>query len=462
VNDFATPAELEAFLQAHPATRMIEVLHPDAHGILRGKRVGRDEWATLFSKGIKVCRAGTLLDVKGATVAELGLGSRDGDPDCHARPVAGTLAPVPWLDSRPAQLLMSLEELDGSPCSVDPRRILGAVVQRLHALGLRPVVATELEFYLVEEDSDGRIVPRLPRIGATRRRQDGVQYAITEELWELDGFLADVYAACEAQRVPAGATLAEFANGQYEINLQHQDDPVRACDHAGLFKRIVRGVAARHGLTATFMAKPFAEHAGSGLHIHASLYDEAGRNVFADPAGAAPPAHGSALRHAIGGLAATMAEGMAIFAPNANSYRRIVPGAYVPLTPNWGYNHRAVSLRVPVCDAANLRVEHRAAGADANPYLVMACVLAGIHHGLANRLEPASPMIGSGDFVEDPPVTVPYRWDAALDRFATATVLRDYLGGTWCRHYEINRRSECDRFHAEISDRDFSWYLRSV
>jgi glutamine synthetase len=121
-----------------------------------------------------------------------------------------------------------------------------------------------------------------------------------------------------------------------------------------------------------------------------------------------------------------------------------------------------VALRIPVCSADAMRVEHRPAGADANPYLVMACVLAGIHHGLKNRIEPATPMVASGAFIEDPPVTVPYRWDAALDRFATATVLRGYLGETWCRHYEINRRSECDRFHAEISDRDFSWYLRTV
>jgi glutamine synthetase len=370
--------------------------------------------------------------------------------------------PVPWVDSKPAQLLMSLEELDGSPCGSDPRRILGRVVERLAASGYHAVVATELEFYLVEQDASGRLLPRLAHVGGLARRQDGVQYAMTEDLWELDGFLSDVYAACAAQAIPVGATLAEFASGQYEINLQHLDDPVLACDHTVLFKRAVKGVATRHGLAATFMAKPFAEHAGSGLHIHVSLYDAAGRNLFADPGGAAPPAHASTLRHAIGGLAATMAEGMAIFAPNANSYRRIVPGAYVPLTPNWGFNHRAVSLRIPLCDAANLRIEHRPAGADANPYLVMACVLAGIHHGLEQRLEPATPMIRSGDFVEDPPVSVPYRWDAALDCFREASVLRDYLGEPWCTHYEINRRSECDRFHAEISDRDYSWYLRSV
>jgi glutamine synthetase len=461
MSNTVAPVELDEFLQRHPGTRMIETLNVDAHGILRGKRIARDEFRTLYDKGLKVCRASTLLDVKGSTVAELGLGSRDGDPDCIALPVPGSLAPVPWLPSCPAQVLMSLDELDGTPCASDPRHIVRNVVARLAELGYHAVVATELEFYLVEEDAAGPLQPRLSRVGNTSRRQDGVQYAMLEDLWELDDFLADVYAACEAQGLPAGATLSEFASGQYEINLHHVDDPVLACDHAVLLKRLIKGVAARHGLTATFMAKPFAEHAGSGLHIHTSLYDGNRNNVFADPSGAAAPAHAPLLRHAIGGLAATMAEGMAVFAPNANSYRRIVPGAFVPLTPNWGYNHRAVSLRIPICDPPNMRVEHRSAGADANPYLVVACVLAGIHHGIVNACDPG-PMIESGTFVEDPPITVPYRWDAALDRFTGASVLRSYLGERYCRHYEINRRSECDRFHAEISDRDFSWYLRTV
>ncbi len=453
--------ELETFLQHYPGTRMIETLNVDANGILRGKRIARDEFRTLYEKGIKVCRASTLLDVKGGTVEELGLGSRDGDPDCIAHPVPGLLAPVPWLASRPAQVLMSLDELDGTPCASDPRHIVRNVVARLGELGCRAVVATELEFYLVEEDAAGTIQPRLSRIGNTSRRQDGVQYAMLEDLWELDDFLAELYAACEAQGLPAGASLSEYAPGQFEINLHHVDDPVLACDHAVLLKRLIKGVAARHGLTATFMAKPFAEHAGSGLHIHASLYDRDNNNVFADRSGAAAPAHSPLMRHAIGGLAATMAEGMAMFAPNANSYRRIVPGAFVPLTPNWGYNHRAVSLRIPVCDPADMRVEHRSAGADANPYLVMACVLAGIHHGIANACDPG-PMIESGVFIENPSITLPYRWDAALDRFANASILRPYLGEHYSRYYEINRRSECDRFHAEISDRDFSWYLRTV
>ena len=462
MNDCADPAELRAYLAAHPETRFIEALHVDAHGILRGKRVGRNEFETLFREGVKVCRAATLLDVKGATVDELGLGSVDGDPDCIARPVSGTLAPVPWLASATAQVLMSLEELDGSPCGVDPRRILGSVSRHLASEGLHIKIAAELEFYLVEQTEQGELKPRLPHLSGLGRRQDGVQYAMTEELWELDGFFSGVQAACEMQGLPGGAVLAEFASGQYEINLGHVDDALLACDHAVLLKRAIKGVAGQHGLAVTFMAKPFAAQVGSGLHIHLSLYDAAGRNLFADPHGAGPPAHSATLRHAIGGLAATMAEAMAIFAPNANSYRRLVPGAYVPLTPSWGFNHRSVSLRIPLSDAANMRIEHRCAGADANPYLVGACVLAGIHHGLSMRLEPPTPMLDCGAPLGEQPISLPYRWDAALQRFREAAVLRDYLGEPWCTHYETNRRSECERFHAEISDRDFSWYLRSV
>lgn len=459
--DFAGYAELDAYLNAHPQTRMIEVLAPDAHGILRGKRIGTAEFRTLYDKGIKVCRAAALLDVKGCTVEELGMGAADGDPDCLARPIQNSIAPIPWLDSPTAQVMTSLRELDGRASLIDPRNILAQVASKLSAMGLRTVVATELEFYLVETDADGLLRPRLPTLPGTARRQEGVQFAMLEDLWELDGFLEDVYAACAEQGLPAGAALSEFAGGQFEINLEHVDDPVLACDHAVLLKRLIKGVAAQHDLTATFMAKPFAGQAGNGLHIHASLYNEDGDNFFADPAGGTPPLMANTLRHAIGGLSATMAEGMAIFAPNANSYRRLVPGSFVPLTPNWGYNHRAVSLRIPVCDRENLRVEHRTSGADANPYLVMACVLAGIHHGLANRLEPG-PMIASGEHLEETEIALPYTWDRSLDQFARSPVLAAYLGEDWCRRYEINRRSECHRFQAEISDRDYDWYLKVV
>jgi glutamine synthetase len=254
---------------------------------------------------------------------------------------------------------------------------------------------------------------------------------------------------------------SEFAPGQWEVNTRHVDDPLVACDHALLLKRIVKGVARKHGVSATFMAKPFADSGGNGLHIHTSLYDGQGNNVFADPDSAAVPPLSSMFRHAIGGMAATMAESMAIFAPNANSYRRFQPGNYVPLSPSWGYNHRDVSLRIPVSSDSNLRIEHRVAGADANPYLVTAAVLAGIHYGITHQCDPG-PMIDEGTRMADQQGTLPNRWEWALDLFAAATVLPEYLGEAYSSAFHSMRRAESQAYHARIPNIDYEWYLRAV
>ena len=263
------------------------------------------------------------------------------------------------------------------------------------------------------------------------------------------------------QKVPATAALSEFSAGQFEINLHHVKDPVTACDHGAMLKRLVKGTALKHDLGAAFMAKPFAGESGNGLHVHVSLLNEAGENVFAGPAGAPRPALSQTLRHAIGGLQQTMADAMAIFAPNANSYRRLQPRSFAPLTPSWGYNHRAVALRVPVCDSKNTRIEHRVAGADANPYLVVAALLAGIHHGIANRCEPTE-MVAEGAMIDEQEATLPRRWEAALDRFKRSEILPEYLGEEFCRVFEIMRRNECERFHEQVGNLDYEWYLRSV
>jgi glutamine synthetase len=166
------------------------------------------------------------------------------------------------------------------------------------------------------------------------------------------------------------------------------------------------------------------------------------------------------LRHAIGGLTATMAESMAIFAPTANSYRRYRPGLFVPLAPNWGVNHRGVALRIPLSGPQDTRIEHRPGGADGNPYLVMAAILAGIHHGITNRCDPG-PMVAEGEVIEEK-VALPLRWEAALDAFDRGTVLPQYLGKRYHDLFAACRREECDRFHAQITDRDYEWYLRAI
>ena len=450
-------AELNAFLEQYPDTRMLELLQPDMNGMLRGKRVARDGFEKVFTKGINNCAGNSLLDSKGEPFTRIPYGLADGDPDIYYRAVGGTLAPVPWALSPSGQVMLSGFNEDGSPFWGDPRQVLKDAIEPLEELGLTPVTAVELEFYLVEQ-RDGELVPRMSTIPGTAMRQDGSQYGSLEDLRDVDPFLAELDQTCRQQGLPAGTALSEFAPGQLEINLHHVADPLKACDHAVLLKRAVKAVAERHELAACFMAKPFAELAGSGMHLHVSLLDVDGDNVFAGTSRDGD--FSDQLRFAVGGLLKTMAEGMAIFAPNANSYRRLQPKLYVPLTPNWGLNHRGVAVRLPLAEDRDKRLEHRVAGADANPYLVMAAVLAGIHHGLTRQTEPGE-MVPQGAIIEEE-ITLPVRWEAALSAFDNGAVLRTYLGEQYAQVFATGRGEECDRFHSQVSNRDYEWYLRSV
>jgi glutamine synthetase len=447
--------ELAAFLETHPDTRLIELLSPDMNGILRGKRVGPDDFKKIFAGGVNFCASTVLLDSKGAVCERLDYGSRDGDPDLLGRAVSGTLAPVPWMEKPVGQVILELWNVDGTPYFGDPRQVLRRAMQPLTDLGLHPVVATELEFYFLENDGSG-FKPRYARIPGSKLPQEGLQFASLDELIDIDPFLTALDQTCRLQNIPNGAALAEYAPGQFEINLAHVNDPTLACDHAVLLKRAIKAVARQHELAASFMAKPFADYSGCGMHVHISLLDDAGKNVFAGEC--ADGAFSDTLRHAIGGMARSMAESMAIFAPNANSYKRYSNGSYTSLVSNWGTNHRDLSLRIPLSSAKNTRVEHRVSGADTNPYLSMAAILAGIHHGISNQIDPGT-MVQTGEVLKDEQANLPYYWEAALDRFESGKILPDYLG-EYHQVFASCRREECDQFRSEIGSRDFEWYLR--
>ena len=453
--------ELHLFTANHPGIEMLEILMPDMNGIFRCKRIHRSEFEALFNGSLKAVASQSRVTTMGEYCDTVDPALVAGEPDRKILPVPESLAPIPWLPSPTGQVIASLGDMDGSPAWVDPRNVLAGVVERFEQSGLAPVVATEMEFYLVAPGEGIAPKPLLGRIPGTALEQQGIQYAMAEDLWEHDAFLNDVRIACELQGVPLTTIHCEFAPGQWEINTQHVGDPLMACDHALLLRRIVKGVALKHGISATFMAKPFAASAGSGLHVHASLYDASGKNVFADEMAGEAPAISDTMRHAIGGLAETMPDAMAIFAPNANSYRRFVPGTYVPLSPCWGYNHRDVSLRIPVSSHHNRRVEHRVAGADANPYLVVAAILAGMHHGISQSCEPDS-MVPENTELPEQKTALPTRWEYALDAFSESFVMAEYLGKPYCSVFGSMRRAECDAFHARISNLDYEWYLRAI
>jgi len=458
--NIANESELDQFIKEYPEINMLEILMPDMNGIVRCKRIPRGEFGTFFRHGVKGPASTTLLNVRGEFCDEVDFAGLEGGPDRLIHPIANTLAPITWLKSDTAQVLATFTELDGSAALFDSRNILIKALQPLQAMNLQPIVATELEFYLLKNGEGNVPEPLLGKIPGTQIDQPGTQYAMPEDLWDNDAFLEDVRKACEVQNVPMITVHSEFSPGQFEINLHHVDDPVSACDHAILLKRIVKGVAREHGMAATFMAKPFMDVPGSGLHVHFSLYDAEGSNIFANPSSSDVPAISDKLRHAIGGLAETMGDAMAIFAPNANSYRRLIPGNFAPLTPNWGYNHRDVALRIPVSGHEDCRVEHRVAGADANPYLVMAALAAGIHYGLEAGSDPGE-MVPEGLEIEEE-ITLPRIWSLALDEFDSSAVLPQYLGQDYCRLFGTVRRGECEQFTAQVSNVDYEWYLRAM
>ncbi len=450
---FADFDQAQAWLQGHPQVRAVDLLLPDLMGILRGKRVTTAELEGIHRNGLMLPASMFALDVLGGTVQATGLGFDEGDADRVCLPLPGSLASVPWLGGHVAQMQVAMYEHDRTPFFGDPRHVLENVLGRFSALGLRPVMAVELEFYFVDRERTPEGHAQPPRQPLTGRREDKTQINSMADLDEYSDVLAAIDAAARVQGLPTGTILAEYGPGQFEVNLHHVDDALLACDHAIRLKRLVKGVALQCGFEATFMPKPYRDHAGSGAHLHVSLVDADGRNIFAadDPAGS------PALRHAIGGLAATMNDTMAVCAPTANSYRRFQPEAYVPLNPSWSVNNRGVAFRVPAGPPASRRVEHRLAGAEANPYLLAALVLAGMHLGITRELDPGPVLAGNA--YRDTTPTIPLSWPEALIAFERSDFVREYLGERFSRLYAQTRRGEMQDFSSYVSALEYSWYL---
>ncbi len=450
---FAEFGPAAAWLKRHPQVRCVDLLLADLMGIPRGKRITAAELEGVHDSGLLLPGSMFALDVLGGTVQSTGLGFDEGDADRVCLPIAGTLVPVPWLGADIAQMQVSMFEHDRSPFHGDPRHVLENVVARFSPLGLQPVMAVELEFYLVDRERTPAGHAQPPRQPLTGRREVKTQINSMQELNEYSAVLGAIAAAAREQELPVGTVLAEYGPGQFEVNLHHVDDPLLACDHAIRLKRLVKGVALAHGMEATFMPKPYRDHAGSGAHLHVSMLDAEGRNIFAadDPAGS------EQLRHAIGGLAATMNDAIAICAPTANSYRRFQPEAYVPLNPSWSVNNRGVAFRVPHGPPASRRVEHRIAGADANPYLLAAIVLAGMHLGLTRKLDPGPVLAGNA--YRDATPTIPQSWPEALGVFERSEFAREYLGERFAGLYAATRRGEMQDFNSYVPAIDYDWYL---
>ncbi|THD74675.1 glutamine synthetase [Thalassobius vesicularis] len=454
----SAPSEAQAFLDAHPDVQAVDIVLHDSNGIGRGKIIRRHELLSLYQSGRHMPISILGLDICGEDVDETGLIWDQGDGDLRAWPIPGTLKLLHNTRPQRAEVLLSLYELDGTPMTSDPRHALKRQADALAEQGLFPAAAFELEFFLLSNDRDGNGQIQPARAALDGRASTKTEVYSVDHLHGMLPLFTDIYAGAEAAGIKAETMISEYAPGQYELTLHYRKDVLAAADDLMRLKRIVRAQARAHGMTACFMAKPFADYAGSGMHFHVSLLDHAGANIFVEdtPGTFAPP-----LLHALGGLRATMPESMLIFAPHLNSWRRFANRSYAPISTSWGVNNRSVALRVPEGAPAARRIEHRPAGVDANPYLVAATILAGIRHGLQHRLDPGEPVTGNG-YDAPEPAAIPRDWASAIDAARASDFLKSALGEDMHRTFTAVKSAEYDRVARTISEVDYDLYLHTV
>lgn len=443
------------FFDRNPDIELLEAFVIDVNGVPRGKWIPRERAFDVLTKGMAIPRSVYALDVWGRDVNAAGLAEGTGDPDGICFPAIETLSRVTWLQRPTAQVLLGMKNADGTGYFADPRHLLKQVLERYQTVGLTPVVATELEFYLIDPVRSALDPVRPPHSREGRWHTGQTQVLSISELQDFEAVFHDIAAACRAQDVAADTTLRENGPGQYEINLNHVPDALRAADYALLLKRIVKGVARRHGLDATFMAKPYGTQAGSGMHVHFSMLDAQGRNIYAGEDGPS-----EALMHSVGGLLDNMAGSMAVFAPHANSYRRLRPSEHAPTYASWGFDNRSAAVRVITASKPATRIEHRVAGADTNPYLVLAMILSAALAGMKERIRPGGAV--SGDAHGATHEALPTNWAQAVHNFARSSFAYAALGPQYRALYTACKDQEIAEFSLRVTDVEYDAYIRTV
>ncbi|GAA0291551.1 glutamine synthetase family protein [Rhodovulum strictum] len=441
-----------AWLDTHPEVRTIRIGACDLNGQARGKRLPARFAAKAAEEGARFPLSVLNLDIWGEDIEDSPLVFDSGDADGVLHPTGRGFVPMPWLEAPTALLPMWMFTEDGAPFDGCPRQALARVLDAYAARGWRPQVATELEFYLVDDSESVLQPPRSPRSG---KRRAAAEILSLRTLDAFDGFFTDLYDACEAMDIPADAAISEAGMGQFEVNLMH-GSAMKAADDAWLFKLLVKGLARRHGMAGSFMAKPYPDHAGNGLHMHFSVLDDAGANLFDD----ARPDGPRLLGAAVAGCLAALPDMTLVLAPHANSYDRLVPGAHAPTRICWAQENRTAALRIPGGSPRARRIEHRVAGGDINPYLMIAAVLGAALIGIEDGLTPPPPVSGNA-YLQDLP-QIPACWSGAIDAFeASPLIARIFLPGL-IRNLAMTKRQEARRIAELDADARLALYLDTV
>ena len=441
------------WLQDHPEIESLRVAICDLNGTLRGKGIPASQAKKALQGEMRIPLSAAGVDIWGEDIVGSNMVFESGDVDGVCEWTGRDILPIDWLAKPTALIPLWLREEGGEAFLGDPRRALASIVERYAAMGLTAVVATELEFYLVDPAGER---PRPPQSPLTGKRLDADGVLSLDELDQFEGFFSDIYTACAAQGIPADAAIAENGAGQFELNLLHVADPLRAADDAVLFKRLVKGVARKHGFAASFMAKPYGDRAGNGMHVHFSLLDADGNNVFNNETAQGSPT----LLNAVGGLLEAMQESALIFAPHMNSYRRTQPGTHAPTGVSWGYENRTAAVRIPGGSNAARRIEHRVAGADANPYLVLATVLGAALEGIQHEVSPPPSVVG--DAYEQATEHLPIDWATAIQGFEDGSYMQRIFAPVLRNMLLSCKRQELSVFAGHVTDFEYHSYLEIV
>lgn len=390
----------------------------DLNGRARGKRLPGDAFEMLMQSGARMPLSVLNVDIRGEDIENSPLLFATGDQDGVLRPTERGPVPMPWLETPTQAVPMWMYLEDGAPYAGDPRHALDKVLQRYAAHGWQPVCAVELEFYLIGS-----------------RQHIGPEIMSSQALDEFDGFLTELYAGADAMGIQAEAATSEAGIGQFEVTLRH-GPAMRMADDSFLFKELLRGLARRHGMTGTFMAKPLADQPGNGLHLHMSVLDGEGQNIFDDGS----PEGSENLQTAIGGCIKFLQDSTLAYAPHGDSYNRLVPEAHAPTGVAWGYDNRTVALRVPGGSPQARRLEHRVAGGDVNPYLLLTAVLGAALVGMEEGLVPPPPLEGNA-YAADLP-QIPTEWRTALARFEGSPLLPRVFPDQLLRNFALTKHQE--------------------
>ncbi len=431
----------------------IECITPDQAGVARGKMMPSSKFTSNTSLALP--SAVFMATISGGYPEDgNGFVYPEDDGDLKMAPDLSTLTVVPWEDDPTAAVICDLVHQDGRTVEFTPRNVLRNVVAAYDRLGLKPVVAPEIEFYLVHKNPDPDY-PLTPPVGRSGRAiGGGAGYSIAG-VNEFDELIDDIYHFSESQGLEIDTLIHEEGAGQLEINLRH-GDPIELADQVFMFKRTIREAALKHNIYATFMAKPIQGQPGSAMHIHQSIVDKkTGANIFT----ASDGSETDQFFHFIGGMQQHVPNALVMLAPYVNSYRRLTQAASAPVNNKWGYDNRTTAFRVPRSDPAARRVENRIPSSDANPYLALAASLACGLIGLKNRLEAEPPVVTTANEDE---IDLPRGLLEAVDLFEQDEELAGLLGKTFAVTYAAIKRAEFETFMEVISPWEREYLLLNV